>query len=118
MVMSCLHLASGTHWSDTYDLCACTIAHTAVCTAYSQGSTSYTVTPPHNSPYVASRRFFSEFAESCNTMDEVWVPSEFSRDVLKHSGVQESKIQVMGLARWLLAHWLEYSGQGVLGERA
>ena len=37
----------------------------------------------------------SEFVRICNTMDEVWVPSKFSSDVMKESGMDESKIRIV-----------------------
>lgn len=33
-----------------------------------------------------------DFASACNSLDEVWVPSEFSRAVLAASGVEASKV--------------------------
>ena len=35
------------------------------------------------------------WAERCNAMDEVWVPSEFNRDTFSGSGVDARKIRVM-----------------------
>jgi hypothetical protein len=34
----------------------------------------------------SSHSYHAEFVKYCNRMDEVWVPSDFSRDVLKSSG--------------------------------
>ena len=32
-------------------------------------------------------RFYPLFVKQCNKMDEIWVPSQFSVDVLRESGV-------------------------------
>ncbi|KAL6764678.1 hypothetical protein V8C86DRAFT_1361810 [Haematococcus lacustris] len=42
--------------------------------------------------------YHSEFVKYCNRMDEVWVPSQFSYDVLNSSGVDASKIRIVPIA--------------------
>ncbi|GAX73023.1 hypothetical protein CEUSTIGMA_g475.t1 [Chlamydomonas eustigma] len=39
-----------------------------------------------------------EFVKACNRMDEVWVPSKFSRDTMIASGMIESKIRIVPIA--------------------
>ncbi|KAJ9534502.1 hypothetical protein QJQ45_022145 [Haematococcus lacustris] len=39
-----------------------------------------------------------EFVKYCNRMDEVWVPSQFSYDVLNTSGVDASKLRIVPIA--------------------
>ena len=40
----------------------------------------------------------SEFVRICNTMDEIWVPSKFSRDTLIASGVPSEKLRIVPIA--------------------
>ena len=42
-------------------------------------------------------RFHPEYVSAVNTMDEVWVPSDFSKEVLASSGVDRAKLVIMPL---------------------
>jgi len=49
------------------------------------------------------------WAERCNAMDEVWVPSEFNRQTFAAAGVQVEKLRVMhtGVDTWLFRPGLQ-----------